>query len=126
MNKPKLYNVATGIPAPLVSQVAEMKLGLRWSNHARREAVNDRYGVLPKEAYVQSFDIADGWQLVEVEANHLNHVQKIVVRRAADAKRDIVLVILRDGPFTGIVKTCWTNLNTNTHKTLDRSKLATA
>lgn len=118
------YNAALGIPAELLSEIRGLKLDLIWSRHAKQEAINDKYGVLSSYDYPRVFT-GHGWQIVEVEvANAAGRAVKFVVRRPVDETRSLVLVILRDGPFTGLVKTCWTNLNTDNHATLDASKFA--
>jgi hypothetical protein len=117
------YNAAVGIPASLVTEVKHWKLQLEWSRHAKDEAISDKYGVLAPEDYPREFT-GHGWTLVEVEADKLGHAVKVVVRRVADEERSLVLVILRDGPFNGLVKTCWTNLNGDNHSTLDKTKFA--
>ena len=124
----KTYNVATGIPGDLSAQVDSLKLDLTWSGHAKREAVNDRYGVLPVGSYPKQVRPVE-WQLVEVETVGNGYtVSKIVVRRAVDARRSLVLVVLLDGPARnatlGIVKTCWTNLNSDRHATLRTEKFS--
>jgi hypothetical protein len=120
----KTYNVgAYGLPAAAIDQVSFLCLELVWSRHAKLEAVNDKYGVLPSLAYPRCFSLR-GWELVEVEVNPLGNVVKFVVRRQADEHRSLVLVILRDGPHEGIVKTCWTNLTDDQHETLDKSKFS--
>lgn len=123
----KLFNAAVGIPEPLVNLVKGYNLGLSWSRHAMLEAVRDHYGVLSKADYARTFKLSDGWELVEVEATQNNHIVKIVVRRPVpnDPKaRSLVLAIGIDTPRDGMVRTCWTNLNSDTHKTLDASKFS--
>ncbi len=117
----KLYNIgAYGIPMAVVHRVSKWEfLSLRWTKHAQREALNDKHGVMPSCCYPSSFQM-EKWSLVEVEVNLLGHPVKIVVRRSVDASRSLVLVILADGT----VKTCWTNINTDNHSTLDKSKFS--
>ena len=67
-----------------------------------------------------------GWTLVEVETSLLDDVTKFVVRRPADDTRSLVLVI-RPGDYdkcSGRVVTCWTNLNTDNHRSLDKTKFS--
>lgn len=115
--RPKIYNVAAyGIPASLIEDVDSLgPLSLRYSRHSMQEALNDRYGTLPSRAFPTSFLSSDGWELVEVESYVPGTADKFVVRRIADAKRSLVLVIQRDG----FVRTLWTNLNTDGHATLN-------
>lgn len=123
----KLFNAAVGIPAPLRNLVGLYNLSLRWSRHAMQEAVRDHYGVLKTADYARVFKLSEGWELVEIEATQHNHIVKIVVRRAVpnDPKaRSLVLAIEIEGPREGLVKTCWTNLNSDKHATLDTSKFS--
>lgn len=120
----KTYNVAAfGIPEQLISAIARLgneKLPLRYTRHAMREALNDRYGVLPSTSFPQVFRWSDNWSIVEAESTNNVLLTKFVVRRAVDANRSLVLVILADGT----VKTLWTNLNSDNHSTLDSSKFS--
>lgn len=122
----KTYNAgAYGIPAAACAQVCDMDLELTWSAHAKQAVLADRYGILPTHAYPRRFPGATGqnWQLVEAEVNPQGNVVKFVVRREVD-HRSVVLVILRDGPHAGIVKTFWINLGDDNHKSLDFSKFS--
>jgi len=127
----KTYNVdAFGLPEWAVSQIAALgvqQMPLNYSGHAMREAINDRYGILPAAAFPKVFKWADNWSIVEVETASTTHrpriLTKFVVRRAVDANRSLVLVIARDGVDWN-VKTLWTNLNNDQHATLDKSKFA--
>jgi hypothetical protein len=96
---------------------------LIWSRHAQLEILNDRYGILPPHEYVKNF-VGDNWTVVEVETNYCGTAVKAVVRREVDARRSLVLVITPDGTDEGLVKTCWTNLNTDNHNTLNKSAYA--
>lgn len=115
----KTYNVgAFGLPPALELKIASAQLPLKYSAHSLREAINDRYGVLPASAFPQTFQGAV-WSLVEAETFN-GILSKFVVRRVVDARRSLVLVIMVDGT----VKTLWTNLNTDKHSTLDKSKFS--
>lgn len=120
----KTYNIAAfGIPASAVSAVAKLSVGflpLRYTRHALTEALNDRYGMLAVASFPTAFTFASGWSLVEAEVNSSGALVKFVVRRAVDKTRSLVMVILADGT----VKTLWTNLNSDTHVTLDSSKFS--
>lgn len=52
-------------------------------------------------------------------------VSKIVMRGHYDDKRDIVFVLIPEDEYY-FVKTCWYNNRTDRHKTLDRTRYATA
>ena len=124
----KLYNIgAYGIPEKLVAEVVVWRLRLWWSSHAKRELLNDQYGCaarLPVGACPVSFCGNLNWGLVELETDDFGHACKIVVRRQVDLTRSLVLVILRESRNFGVVKTCWINLNTDNHNTLDKSKFS--
>lgn len=109
----------------LATRVKGMRLSLHWTRHAKQQVVEDKYGVLPPGAYPERFSWEQNWSLVEVETNDRHHITKFVVRRPADERRSIVLVIRPDDfSPSGRVVTMFLNLNTDTHKTLDRSRLA--
>ena len=122
----KLYNAATGIPDAVRQRVKGLRLSLIWTRHAQEEAAHDKYGILSLECYPDRFAMEQGWTLVEVETSLLDDVTKFVVRRPADDTRSLVLVI-RPGDYdkcSGRVVTCWTNLNTDNHRSLDKTKFS--
>ena len=98
---PKWFKSPTGIVAP------------EYGDHSRFEAQVDRYGKidLPKTIDLAKFKVIE----IGVEGQM---VKKMLVRGSLDSKRDICIVLTN----TGFVKTVWVNLNTDIHKTLDRSK----
>jgi hypothetical protein len=120
------------MPQCLKDEVADLRLDLTWTKHALREALHDKHGVLPASAYPRRFHGGNApahncgssvgpWELVEAELT-ARRLTKFVVRRPIDAVRSLVLVIRPTALFSGNVVTCWTNLNTDRHATLDRSK----
>ena len=119
----KLYNIgAYGIPGNLLWQVQNWELNLRWSAHARAEAVSlvTNLDISPATFGFRGFIPTQGWEIVELEATD-GKVTKVVARRPIrDTKWSLVLVIQADGT----VKTCWANLTSDTHRTLDQSKYA--
>jgi len=125
MYKSNIYNIgAYGIPAEVISQVRNWNFDrLLWSRHAQREILNDRYGILPPHEYVKNF-VGANWEVIEVETDYRGTVVKAVVRRQVDDRRSLILVIMPDGKEDGFVKTCWTNLNTDKHNTLNKSVYA--
>jgi len=92
---------------------------LRYGAHALSEATRDRYGDIPLPEFFEACKA----KLIEVEfdVDH-NNVCKQVWRQPLDDKRDIVLVMGRDG----FVRTVWVNLRTDKHRTLDRAKYVRA
>lgn len=101
---------------------------LVWSRHAQLEILNDKYGVLPCDKLPKDFH-GDEWTLIELEADG-EYIVKYVARRHVDLTRSLVIVIRPDDAVRseGIatVVTAWTNLITDKHATLDRSKYATS
>lgn len=89
---------------------------LNYGSHARREAMEDKYGEIKLPHRI---DIRKG-ETIEIGVTGKT-VTKMVVRFSYDQTRDIVLVIMPRGNF---VKTVWFNLKTDQHKTLDHSKYA--
>lgn len=118
----KIYNEgAYGIPASLCADVTRIALDglpLKYTQHALREALNDRYGQLPSRSFPTRFSMSDGWTLVECEAFFDHKVDKFVVRKPVTPTKSLVMVIQRDG----VVRTLWTNLNSDGHATLNKEK----
>jgi hypothetical protein len=96
---------------------------LRYSQHAMQAAKNDRYGEIDLMKIPRSVKIERG-QVIEVETDDLTgQIRKFVVRRPYDEKRDIIIVFLVPD---GTVKTVWFNLKSDTHRTLNRGRYASA
>lgn len=116
-----LYHPKVFMPAWF--KAPQERVALKWSNHAVRAGMNDRYGVIPvfKTLPLSQFEV------VEIAAAN-NECTKLVVRGRFDNERDVVFVLIP--PFEPgrpyFVKTVWFNLNSDQHKTLDRSKYAAA
>lgn len=103
------------------------KIESHYETLTQLELVNDRYGMLSVTEVPLSFD-GRCWELIELEAEG-EQITKYVFRRPVDATRSLVIVLRpasqNDGLWIANVITAWTNLNTDAHKTLDRSKYAT-
>ncbi len=91
---------------------------LTLSQHALQEARTDRYGAitlgLMPQVNIREQDI------FEIEVTR-GVVTKITVRIPYDARRDIIFALI---PQTNVVKTIWSNLKTDIHKTLQKNKYA--
>ena len=89
-------------------------VNLQYGSHARREALEDRYGEikLPKQAYLKRENIIE---LGMVD----KRVTKVVTRQPYSKTHDIVIVLNTKDNF---VRTVWLNCVTDTHETLDISK----
>lgn len=95
---------------------------LSHSNHAKREANNDRYGRfrLPVVLDTSSPDV----QIVEAELDENGSPIKLVYRMPYDQERDIVMPIRVSGR-NWLVKTAWINVNSDNHSTVDYSRYDT-
>lgn len=142
MGKIKLYHVEAFMPDILRQHAEKVHLlKLIWSEHAKLELVKDRYGMLPASAVPRDFSAKD-WKLIELETEvtsekiykaHANSaalnvsatsesITKYVFRRPVDATRSLVIVLRPRCCGQATVVTCWTNLNTDKHATLDKTK----
>jgi hypothetical protein len=106
-----LYHYQLGFPSWFRALDGEMMLV--YGSHARREAMLDRYGLIELP---DSIDLAD-WTVIEIGVQH-GEVTKYVLRSSLDTKRDLVLVVRPNG----FVKTVWTNLKDDVHRTLNTAR----
>lgn len=126
----KLYHTEVFVPTALLNQAKTVQFQkLAWTRHAQFELVHDQHGMIPATAVPLSFD-GRCWELIELEADG-EQVTKYVFRRPVDAWRSLVIVLRPgvrqpDRPWAAYVVTAWTNRTGDKHKTLDRSKYATA
>lgn len=95
-----------------------------YTGHAKRASQDDRYGYVPTPHIL---DLTN-FRLVEL-AQEDGRDTKYVMRGPLDDERDVVYVLRYSIGSRGIrnyyVVTLWVNLNTDQHRTLDRSKYAT-
>lgn len=96
------------------------RVTLKWSKHALRAGMNDRYGVIP---VFKSIPLSK-FKVVEIAAAD-GVCTKIVVRGRYDDERDVVFVLI-PGTHHHFVKTVWFNKRTDKHKTLKRERYAVA
>lgn len=123
----KLYHTEIFVPAELRANAEVVQFAkLLWSRHAQLELINDKYSMIPRAQIPARFR-GELWQLVELEVTD-GVATKYVFRRPVDENRSLVVVLRPDERLedAAVVVTCWTNLNTDTHKSLDRSKYATS
>lgn len=110
-----LYHAEVGLPERYRHPAC--RVVIQYSQHALREARRDRYGMMELPDFV---DLST-YRTVEVEVTS-GRVSKLVVRGALDEYRDIVFVLIPKAGKPWFVKTVWVNLNSDTHRTLDRSR----
>lgn len=95
------------------------RVQLLYTKHALYACSNDRYGAIPVFKTIP----LDKFELVELGVVN-EKVSKIVVRGHFDSTRDIVFALIPGVAYK--VKTCWYNLRTDKHKTLNTERYATA
>jgi hypothetical protein len=110
------YNVATGIPDEVVPLG---RLVLRYSRHALKEAAKDRHAAI--KFGLPGDILAHKARLVEVETDEHGALVKAVYRCGVTKDLDAVLVV-SPRKDRWVVRTCWGNLKSDAHRTLDKSK----
>lgn len=133
MNEVKdgLYHVETGLPA--TDSVTRQAFGLEYGQHARKAALDDKYGQLTSVPLSHAFTRSEIFE-IEVEQGR---IVKFAARLGQDCKTfavkqthtarnglDLILVLvpsLRDSNNL-FVKTLWLQERNDSHGTLDKSK----
>lgn len=117
LSKREIYNVAT---RPELSKLDPGMMALHWTNHALMRAGQ-------KEVEVRSSVNGSG-RVIEAEVDSkTGKLLKLLIRiRVSGWIRDEVLALR---PLDGrgkqwLVLTCWTNLRSDNHETLDLRKIA--
>lgn len=110
-----LYHAEVGLPERY--RHPNSMVPVAYSNHARRAAGDDRYGSIPLPGVLH----LTRFETVEVEISG-GRVSKIVVRGPLDDTRDAVYVLIPNFGKRWFCKTVWVNLNSDQHKTLDKSR----
>lgn len=112
-----LFHSDLGLPKGFVPPTARVEIN--YGSHSRAEAMADRYGEirLPKTLSLSRMKVIE----VGVEDGR---VSKILFRGRLDETRDLCIVLIPNGNKPWRCKTVWINLNTDQHKTLDKSRYA--
>lgn len=100
---------------PELSLITRPRAALTWTRHAQERVRTKRV------EFSESVQIEKG-QVVELELTH-QRVSKLVIRQAQCPDWDRVLVLVPNGEGWTVV-TCWLNRKTDTHKTLNRSRIS--
>ena len=101
---------------PKLAELTCIRKSLVFTKHASERAV-EKAILAPR-----SIEIAAG-EVVEAELEG-SRITKLVVRRAMDGTRDLVLVLVPKDAGTWMVVTCWLNSNQDTHKTLRKDRIS--
>jgi len=119
----KLYHKDIFLPVSVLHLDFGASYRLAYSRHAMLEALRDKLGTVTRPPKWVDFSDA---QVIEAEITDDTDITKLVVRLPYDNTRDIILVLRNFHDGAAIVVTLWTNVITDTHSTLDRSKYATS
>ena len=114
-----LYHSEIFLPSWFTAPTKRVKVD--YGHHARREALADRYGNIALPAFIN----LRRFRVIEVGVID-GRVSKILFRGKLDDKRDLCIVLIPKGDRPWFAKTCWVNINSDQHKTLNHSRYATA
>lgn len=111
-----LFHVDVFFPSYLDKIIPKGEIKLAYSQHAIREAQVDKYGLITLPAKLN----IDNGRVIEVDDTK----KKIVVRYSWDNRRDVTFVVApcRRDKNRWYLVTVWSNLKSDKHKTLDKSK----
>jgi hypothetical protein len=109
------YHKDIFLPEYLLGDIPEV-LELIWTNHAKDEAIKDKYSKIPiinrihfdKKYVVEYYEIKCGY--------------KILIRIPYNDRFDMCLILLNEGNREFVVKTVWMNMWNDNHKTLRKEK----
>lgn len=120
MTTETLYHADIALPAGFV--VPTHRITVSYGNHARKEAMQDRYGDirLPQTLSLSRFKV--------IEVGVIDgRVSKILFRGRLDGERDLCIVLVpRPDGYPYFCKTVWVNLNTDMHANLRRERYVAA
>lgn len=123
-SEPKLYHNEIGFPTNFTPP--QGKRQLKYSQHAKREAENDRYGKIDLPSTMNFSD----YSLIEIGMTTnegRSKVDKMLYRGKLDDLRDLCVVVIPSGnshePW--FVKTVWVNEASDSHRTLNHKKYET-
>lgn len=108
--KDGLYHYQVGMPI----SPAQKLIKLVYSEHAKHQMIDDRYGVIVPPVAV---DLSK-CKIIEMEVED-NQPIKLVVRTRYNNKLDLCIVV---NTKDGFVRTVWFNQASDRHNSLDRSK----
>lgn len=112
----RLYHTEIVLPEGFQKPVGRVRVS--YGKHARKEAFQDRYGRIKLPSFINFRN----FRVIEVGMME-DKVSKILFRGALDETRDLCIVLMPTN-MEGVwfAKTCWINLRTDTHKSLDTSR----
>jgi len=110
-----LFHFEFGIPDDIIRKLPNYAFAVEYTDHARRAALDDRFGVIEK--LPGGIDPNNPkTQVIEVQVDkRTERIIKVVYRVPYSKQRDLVLAVAFP---EGRVKTVWSNLVDDTHKTV--------
>lgn len=116
-----LYHFQLGIPSHIKEQLPEYLIRLRYSEHAKRAANDDRFQIA---YYLPATINPSRAKLIEVETDSEGIITKVVYRIALDSNLHLCLAIAHNGD-SWTVKTVWGQNALDNHSTLNKGRYAT-
>lgn len=117
MKTETLYHTEIGLPSWF--KMPGQRVKLDYGNHARQEAMQDRYG------QVKLPPILNLRRLKVIEVGVIDgKVSKILFRGHHDKMHDVCFVLIPRGKNPWTVKTVWLNRKDDIHRTLDKARYA--
>jgi hypothetical protein len=114
-----LYHSEIFLPSWFTAPTRRVRID--YGHHAKREALVDRYGEIALPAFIN----LRRFRVIEVGVID-GRVSKILFRGKLDNERDLCIVLIPRGDKPWYCKTVWVNVNSDQHKTLNRSRYAVA
>lgn len=113
-----LYHINLGLPKTL--KLPTGRKPIKFTNHAREAAQNDRYGSFSRYLPLHTFFNPINAELVEVETIDGVNPTKVVYRLPLAPNSDKVLVLAL-APYDDcyVAKTAWLNEASDKHRTLN-------
>jgi hypothetical protein len=106
-------NIATH---PKLAELTCIRKALVFTKHASERAI-EKQVLAPRSIEIQAGEVVEA----ELEGSRIT---KLVVRRAMNQDKDLVLVLVPKDKETWMVVTCWLNSKDDTHKTLKKGRLS--
>lgn len=118
-----LYHIKLGLPKTL--KLPTTRKPIKFTNHAREAARNDRYGNFSNYLPLHNSFDPNCAELVEVESPDGITATKMIYRvpLAPNSKNDLVLALVPYNDYY-VAKTVWLNETSDRHNTLNLERYA--
>ena len=101
---------------PKLADLTCVRKFLVFTKHASQRAI-EKAILAPQSIEIQTGEVVEA----ELEGSRIT---KLVVRRAMNKDKDLVLVLVPKDVNTWMVVTCWLNSKDDTHKTLRKERIS--